>query len=193
LAARYGVQHFVYSSVAGADLKTGIPHFESKSIIENHIRKISLPFTIIRPTSLYENFLIPQVNRRLLKGKLGSPINEDVMQQLTSAEDIGKIAAGIFSNKDAFQGQTITVATEEMNLQQVANIFSKVMGKKIVYQKLPMIITRLVMGKDLHKMFKWINKNGGTFLKNIDLFKKGHPDLLSLEAWAESHFTKPLH
>ena len=36
LADKFGVRHFVYSSVAGADLDSGIPHFESKNIIEQY-------------------------------------------------------------------------------------------------------------------------------------------------------------
>ena len=40
---RAAVNHLVYSSVAAADLKTGIPHFESKLEIENYIRKIRTP------------------------------------------------------------------------------------------------------------------------------------------------------
>jgi uncharacterized protein YbjT (DUF2867 family) len=39
LAKEFGVKHFLYSSVAGAHLNCGVPHFESKFKIENHIRK----------------------------------------------------------------------------------------------------------------------------------------------------------
>lgn len=44
-----GVKHFVYSSVGGAERKTGIAHFESKFQIEEHIRASGLPYTIMRP------------------------------------------------------------------------------------------------------------------------------------------------
>ncbi|HEX7453525.1 MAG TPA: NmrA family NAD(P)-binding protein, partial [Polyangiaceae bacterium] len=40
------VEHFVYSSVGGAERKTGIPHFESKARIEDHLRSSGLPYTI---------------------------------------------------------------------------------------------------------------------------------------------------
>ena len=70
LAKEYEVKHFLYSSVIGADLNTGIPHWESKFKIENHIKKINLPYTIIRPSSFFENFLIPQVKSQIVKGKL---------------------------------------------------------------------------------------------------------------------------
>ena len=50
LVKEYHIDHLVYSSVIGADLQTGIPHWESKYKIENHIRELGQPFTIIRPS-----------------------------------------------------------------------------------------------------------------------------------------------
>ena len=38
-----GVEHFVFSSVGGAERNSGIPHFETKWEIEKHIRKLGLP------------------------------------------------------------------------------------------------------------------------------------------------------
>src|SRR6185295_612875 len=93
LAKENNVGHFLYSSVAGADLNTGIPHFESKFKIENHIKQIGLPYSIIRPTSFFENFLLPPVRSRIVKGRLSSPIKANRMQQLIGAVDIGEISA----------------------------------------------------------------------------------------------------
>lgn len=183
LAKDYGVNHFLYSSVAGADLNTGIPHFDSKYKIENHIKQIGLPYTIIRVNSLFENFLIPQVKSRIVKGKLASPINKNKTQQFISAVDIGEISVDIFLNKDKYLGKTITIGSEEMDMQQVANTFSEVLNKEIKYQKIPMLIARLVMGKDLYKMFTWINENDAVFMKDLVLFKNEHPNLTSLKQW----------
>ncbi len=188
LAKEYGVNHFLYSSVAGADLNTGIPHFDSKYKIENHIKQIGLPYTIIRVNSLFENFLIPQVKSRIVKGKLASPINKNKTQQFISAVDIGEISADIFLNKDKYLRKTITIGSEEMDMQQVANTFSEVLNKEIKYQKLPMLIARLVMGKDLYKMFTWINENDAVFMKDLVLFKNEHPNLTSLKQWIKLNF-----
>jgi uncharacterized protein YbjT (DUF2867 family) len=188
LAKEYGVSHFIYSSVAGADLNTGIPHFDSKYKIENYIKQLGLPYTIIRASSLFENFLIPQVKSRILEGKLASPINKNKIQQLISAVDIGEISTDIFLNKDRYLGKTITIGSEEMDMQQVAATFSEVLGKEISYQKFPMLIARLLMGKDLYKMFKWINENDAIFIKDLELFKKENPNLLSLKQWIKINF-----
>jgi len=188
LAKQYGVNHFLYSSVAGADLNTGIPHFDSKYKIENHIKQIGLPYTIIRATSFFENFLIPDVRSRILKGKLASPINKNTTQQFIGAVDIGEISADIFLNQNKYLEKTITLGSEEMDMQQVAATFSEVLGKEISYQKLPLLIARLVMGKDLYKMFKWINENDAIFIKDIDQFKKENPNLTSLKHWIKTNF-----
>lgn len=188
LAKEYNVPHFLYSSVVGADLQTGIPHFESKLKIEAHIKQLRLPYTILRPTSFYENFLITQVRSRLVNGKLVSPVDKNIVQQFISTEDIGRISTQIFINPGQYEGRTITMAAEQLDLVQVSGIFSKVLEKEIRYQKLPGLITRFAMGKDLYKMFKWINENGGVFIKDIGPFQKEFPDYLTLEEWIKMNF-----
>lgn len=188
LAKEYNVPHFLYSSVVGADLQTGIPHFESKLKIEAHIKQLRLPYTILRPASFYENFLIPQVRSRLVNGKLVSPVDRNIVQQFISTEDIGRISTQIFINPGQYEGRTITMAAEQLDLVQVSGIFSKVLEKEIRYQKLPGLITRFAMGKDLYKMFKWINENGGVFIKDIGAFQKEFPDYLTLKEWIKINF-----
>ena len=51
-ARETGIRHLVYSSVGGAERRTGIAHFESKWQIEEHIRALGLPATILRPVFL---------------------------------------------------------------------------------------------------------------------------------------------
>lgn len=187
-AKENGVKHFLYSSVIGADADTGIPHWESKCKIETHIKQTGLPYTIIRPASLFENFLIPQVKSRLLKGKLVTPSYKNKVQQYISAEDIGKISAIIFMNPGKYKGQTITIAAEQMDGLQLAGVFSKVWNKPISYQQLPGIITRLAMGKDLYKMFKWINEHDALFVKDLAAVKNEFPGMLSLEEWIQRFF-----
>jgi uncharacterized protein YbjT (DUF2867 family) len=187
-AKENGVNLFLYSSVVGADLHTGIPHWESKLQIENHIKQIGLSYTIIRPSSLYENFLISQVKSRLIKGKLVVPLHKSKVQQYISAEDIGRIATNIFLNPEKYKGQTINLAGEQMNGVEAAEIFSKVWNKQVRYQQLPGIIARLAMGKDLYTMFNWINKNDVLFVKDLEVVKKEFPGLMTLEEWIKKYF-----
>jgi uncharacterized protein YbjT (DUF2867 family) len=72
-AKKAGVEHFVYSSVGGAERNSGIDHWESKWEIEKHIRKLGLPATVLRPATFMENYYIDQVEIGILKGKLVEP------------------------------------------------------------------------------------------------------------------------
>src|SRR5215472_12493400 len=60
-AKKAGVRHVVSSSVGGAERNTGIPHWESKWEIENYIRKLALPATILRPAAFMETYHVLEV------------------------------------------------------------------------------------------------------------------------------------
>ncbi len=182
------VKHYVYSSVAACDRKTGIPHFESKNTIENHIKSTGLPATFLRPTSFYENFLFPQVKNRILKGKFVAPLDKNVVQQMVSTQDVGKVSAHVFADPQKYIGQTLTLAADQMDQGHIADEFSKGLGKEIKYGRLPGLITRLVMGKDLYTMFKYVNTNGGVFEKDTASVNKDLPLMMSLHDWIPRYF-----
>jgi uncharacterized protein YbjT (DUF2867 family) len=186
-AAGHPVKHFIYSSVVGADRHTGIPHWESKYQIENHLRNSGLPFTIVRPSSFYENFLIPQVLSRIQKGKLVTPVKGNVPHNFMSATDVGKVIQPILKNTDQYAGETVSLAAEEMNHIDVASVFSKVLGKEIKYATIPSLLTRLIMGKGLHIMFSWVNENGCVFVNDLDGFRLKFPGFIRIEDWAREH------
>jgi uncharacterized protein YbjT (DUF2867 family) len=55
LARETGIEHLVYSSLNGAAARSGIPYYESKSRIEEHIHALGVPATILRPVSFRDN------------------------------------------------------------------------------------------------------------------------------------------
>lgn len=187
-AKKNGIAHFLYSSVIGADAGTGIPHWESKNKIENLLKQSGIHHTVIRPASLFENFLLPPVKKRLLKGRLVTPAGKKKVWQYISTEDVGRIAAILFSDPQTYMGKTITLAAEQMDGEQLAEHFSAQLKRKVSYQQLPGIITLLVMGKNLHKMFNWINQHDALFVKDINAIKEKFPGMLSLDEWITRKF-----
>ena len=107
------------------------------------------------------------------------PINRDTIQQYVASEDIGKAAAKIFQNSDLYLSKTMPLATEQLSTHEVADIFSHVLNKKIEYQKLPVLITRLFLGKNLYKMFKWINEKSSFQIEDLELTHKEFPNLVN--------------
>ena len=80
-----------------------------------------------------------------------------------------------------------------MNLLQVTDLFSKVMHKKMKFQKLPPLITRIFMGKNLYLMFKWVDQHDMVYVKDINAVHHDFPGLLPLKDWIRFHFEKHRH
>ena len=182
-AKKANVKHFVYSSVGGAERKTGIPHWESKWEIEKYIRSLSLPATILRPVAFMEGYYIDQVEVGILKGKLVDPIRPDKPYQTIATDDIGAFVALAFDHPDQFIGKELEIAGSELTNPEAAMIFSRVLGKSVRYQKLPLPIVRLVLGKEFHSMFRWFNEAG--FKADIPGLRRAYPEvrLQTLEEW----------
>ena len=183
VAKKAGVQHFVYSSAGGAERNTGIDHFESKWEVENYIRKLGLPATMIRPAGFMENYYIDQVEIGILKGKLIDPIRRDKPYQTIASGDIGAFVALAFERPKEFIGMELEIAGSELTNLEAAQVFSRVLGKRVKFQKLPMPIVRLALGKEFYRMFRWFNEAG--FKADIPGLRKRYPEvkLHTLEEW----------
>jgi uncharacterized protein YbjT (DUF2867 family) len=178
-----GVEHLVYSSVGGAERNSRIDHWESKWEVEKHIRKLGLPATMLRPAAFMENYYIDQVEIAILKGKLVDPIRADKPYQTIAADDIGAFAALTFARPKDFIGAEIEIAGSELTNPQAAEVFSRVLNKRVKFQKLPMPLVRLLLGKEFYQMFRWFNAEG--FMANIPELRRKYSEvhLHTLEEW----------
>ncbi|HEY2648482.1 MAG TPA: NmrA/HSCARG family protein [Puia sp.] len=182
-AKKTGVSHFVYSSVCNAGDHTGVPHFETKFIIEKYIQQIGLPATILRPVKFMENYYILQVFKGILGGKLFDPINAAKRHQMIAAEDIGKYAAAVFLNPDKSMGLEIELAGDELSNDQIADTMSHILGTKIKFRRLPLFVARLMMDREMYLMFKWFNEKG--FSADMERTKSHFPSIVptTLSKW----------
>jgi uncharacterized protein YbjT (DUF2867 family) len=182
-ARKAGVEHVVYSSVGGAERNSGITHWETKWEIENHIRKLGLPATMLRPVAFMENYYVDQVEIGILKGKLMDPIRADKTYQTIAADDIGAFVALAFERPAEFIGMELEIAGSELTNPQAAEVFSRVLGKPVKFRRLPMPLVRIVLGKEFYQMFRWFNAEG--FKADIEGLRRRYPEvrLQTLEQW----------
>jgi len=182
-AKEAGVEHFVYSSVGGAERNSGIDHWESKWEIEKHIRKLGLPATMLRPAAFMENYYIDQVEIGILKGRLMDPIRPDKPYQTIATDDIGAFATLAFERPKDFIGLELEIAGSELTNPAAAQVFSRVLGKEVKFRKLPMPMVRLVLGKEFYQMFRWFNESG--FKADIAFLRRRYPEvhLQTLDEW----------
>lgn len=182
-ASSAGVNHFVYASVGGAERNSGIDHWESKWEVEKYIRSKCLPATILRPAAFMENYYIAEAEIGILKGKLADPIRGNKSYQTIATENIGAFGALAFEKPDAFLGLELEIAGNEMTNLEAAATFSRVLGRPVKFQRLPLPLVRLVLGREFYQMFRWFNDAG--FKADIPALKKKYPEvhLLNLEDW----------
>lgn len=182
-AKKAGVQHFVYSSVGGAERNTGIPHWESKWEVEKHIRQLALPATIFRPAAFMEMYNVLEVEVGLLKGKLVDALRGDKPYQTIATDDIGAFVALAFGRPKEFIGLELEIAGSELTNLDAAKVFSRVLARPVRFSRLPLPIVRLFMSKEFYKMFRWFNEAG--FKADIAALRRSYPEvhLHTLEEW----------
>src|SRR5215472_5825983 len=183
VAKKVGVEHFVFSSVAGAERNSGIPHFETKGEIEKYIRSLGLPATIFRPAGFMEMYHILEIEVRILKGTFADPVRPNKPFQTIATDDIGAFVALAFERPKDFIGLELEIAGSELTTRQAAEVFSRVLNRPVKAQRLPLVIVRLLFGKEFYKMFRWFNAEG--FKANIPELRRKYPEvhLHTLEEW----------
>ncbi len=174
-AANAQVEHFVYSSVGGADRKTGVPHFESKARVEQCIHEVGLPFTILRPVYFMENLLWQRDS--ICSGHIDPPINPDVPLQFIAVEDIGSFVALAFRTPGGWLGHSVELAGDERSFLEVAEVLSAQLGRSIEVRPVvrPAEAERQIMAR-------WFEEYG--YDADIDRLRAMLPTLHTLPQWA---------
>jgi uncharacterized protein YbjT (DUF2867 family) len=157
-AKQAGITHYVYTSVGSAHRHTGIPHFESKRKVEQHIQKIGLPATILRPVWFMDNFTT--FAKPSPEGVITLPMRPDRKLAMVALKDIGAFSAAAFLRPTDFVGQAIDLAGDELTIPEVAVILTKAMGTPISFQEFPRDQAESMLGHDFAVMFRWFNEVG---------------------------------
>src|SRR5215218_7346822 len=178
-----GVEHFVYSSVGSAHRQTGIPHFESKWEVEEHVRQIGLPYTILRPVFFMQNW--EWMREQVLGGTLAQPLDPDRPFQQVAVEDVGAFAAIAFEHPDEWIGREVDLAGDEPTMPEIAETFGRVSGKKIGYYQVRWDQFEEQMGEEFARQYRWFNDVG--YEADIAALRQEYPELTTFERYLRSH------
>ena len=189
LAKAAGTRHLVYASVASAHRKTGLAHFESKWLIEEHIRASGLPHTVLRPVWFMENWA--GFREAILGGTLSLPLSPDRPFQQIATDDVGAFAAMVFERRDEWLGRAIDLASDERSVSEVAETFGRVIGRPVRYARLPWDQYERAAGEEYTKMFRWFETVG--YDADLAELRRVAPQLTSLEQHLRSRDWAPAH
>lgn len=179
------VRHFLYSSVAGADQNTGIPHFETKHVVEEHLRRSGLPYTIVAPVFFMENFLGPTFAQRLHEGVLAMALPPHRGLQMVPVADIAAFCTRVLEWPEELFGRRIEIASDEVTGEQAAALISYVSGHKLRYEEVPLEAVRS-HSEDMGLMFEWFQREG--YHVDVSLMRRDYPEVgwHTFEDWARA-------
>jgi uncharacterized protein YbjT (DUF2867 family) len=154
-----GVGHLIYSSVADANKKTGIPHFESKYLVEKHVTGLGIPHTISAPVAFMENTVAPWSIGGLRQGTHAFAMPPKRVLQLVALVDIGAFVAALAERREKVFGKRFDIAGDELSGEEQVKILSQAIGRPITYQEIPIAAARQ-QSEDAALMFEWFDRTG---------------------------------
>lgn len=202
-AIRYGVKHFVYSSVerggdeASWENPTPVPHFQSKYRVERYLRDVTSPgkhgekmsWTVLRPVAFMDN-LAPGFPTKVFLAALRNHLGGKQPSQWVAARDVGVFAARAFGDPEHWNRRALGLAGDELSLDQMDNVFLAATARPAPATFWFLGSLLMYMVGELRLTISWFASDG--YKANIRELRKEHPGLLSLEEWIrqESDFKK---
>lgn len=182
-AAEVGVPHLVFSSVAGATERTGVPHFDSKAVVERELANSGLSYTILAPTYFFDNALGGA--GRIRDGVLELPLPSQSPLQQLARPDLGRFAAEVLLSPSQYVNQRIELASDAVTPAQMAEAFTTAIGRPVVHQQVPLAD---IDNADMHAM--WTFLNGPGYQVDIPTLHATHPEIgwTDYTTWAQTTF-----
>lgn len=182
-----GVAQIVYTSVASALDGTGVPHFESKAVVERHLDTIDDAHTVVAPAAFLGDLTAPWMLASLQEGRYGFPLPGDVTLQQVAVPDVAAFVALVLEHPDRFAGRRVELASVAATGEQVAARLSTRLGRTIEYQETPIDIIREQLGDDGVKMLEFFRRDGYTV--DIPSLRRAYPEVgwHDLDDWIDSH------
>ncbi|MFD7628067.1 NmrA family NAD(P)-binding protein [Streptomyces sp. NPDC059851] len=170
--ARLG--HVVLTSAAHADRGTGIPHYESKHLVEQHLRAAGVPWTVIAPAAFMDNYATGWTLDGLRDGSFAWPMPADRPLTLISAADIGSFAALVLQRRPEFAGRRIDMASDELTPAGIAEVLAAATGRTVTHREVPLDQVRN-WSEDLAAMFAYFTAEG----LDVDTarLRRDHPEV----------------
>lgn len=132
-AVRADVRHIVFTSATNADRGTGIPHFDSKRVIERHLAQATDNWTVIAPAAFMDNVAGGWASRSLRQGRYSLPLSPGTPLKLIAAADIGAFAALVMRRREEFLGRRVDIASDERTGKEMARTLGTVLGRDVEF------------------------------------------------------------
>ena len=129
VAAREGVKHVVFLSVAGAGENRIVPHHA----VEQHLQRGAMVWTVLRPGFFAQNFGDAYRRDIVEKDRVYVPAGAGVVAFI-DARDIAQVAAVVLGRPEAHAGQAYTLTgPESIGFHEAARLLETAISRRIRY------------------------------------------------------------
>jgi uncharacterized protein YbjT (DUF2867 family) len=137
-----GVRRVVNISSVGAQSSSGNGAINGLHDVEQHLNAVAPDLTHLRPTFFMENFL-EHLDSIRDAGAIFMPIKGDVRLPMVATRDIADVAAARLLDA-SWSGQSVlgVHGPADLTFDEVAAVFSDVLGREVKHQKVPVEATR---------------------------------------------------
>ncbi|WP_298251283.1 NmrA/HSCARG family protein [uncultured Arthrobacter sp.] len=181
------VPHLVLSSVAGAQQDSGVPHFESKAVIEAELTASDLSYTILGPTYFFDNALGGE--QQIRDGVLELPLAPDRPLQQLHRADLGAFAATVLLDPGSFVGSRIELASDAPTPALMARALADALDRPVHHEQTPL---GAIGNQDMHAMWSFLQGPG--YQVDVARLHADHPRIhwTTFTEWAD-HALRPSH
>lgn len=174
--------------------KYKVPHFDAKGEADHVFTDLGVPTTFLYASFYWDNFIFFGSGPK--KGPDGQlaltlPIGNAKMAGV-AAEDIGKVAYGIFKKGPEMIGKRIGVAGELLTGSEMAASMEKALGKPVKFNDVPPDVYRsfgFPGAEDLGNMFQFYRDFESTCntMRDVDRARAFAPQLQTFDSWLEKN------
>ncbi len=135
IAKKAGVKHIVHLGACG-DNDTRVAHYGWHQFIERYVEWCGFSFTHLRPEIFMQNMLGYGGESYVQKGVISHYIGQSRWSWV-DIEDVSAVAAECLANPEKHNGQTYRLGYEAATYDDVAKIFTEVLGQPFRYEARP--------------------------------------------------------
>jgi uncharacterized protein YbjT (DUF2867 family) len=174
-----------------------VPHFDAKGEVDHVFTDLGVPTTFLYASFYWDNFIYFGAGPK--KGPDGElaltlPIGKAKMAGV-AAEDIGKVAYGIFKKGPSMIGRKIGVAGEILDGNEMASAMSKAIGQPVKFNNVPAAVYRsfgFPGAEDLGNMFQFYDEFEDVCneMRDVPRARELAPEIQSFDKWLSKNAAK---
>lgn len=141
-AQRAGVGQIVKISASDSNVRSTVPWAKSHALIDHHLRKAGIGWTVLKPTAFMQNFF--WFKDPIAKGFLPQIAGRGCVSWVDT-RDVARVAATVLVEDGHEHATYFLTGPETLDMKEAASRLSKITERKVRYINLPNPIFKVLL------------------------------------------------